>query len=378
VSAPLLRALRAAGARLALLGFALALVLGGLELGLRLFWDGFYVKTQKAYAQPHPVRGWSNRPDVSVPYGEPEFSTTVTHNRFGYRSRPIEHARTPGRARVLVLGDSFAYGVGVGDRETFSAQLEALAPELEVINTGVNGYGTGQELLLLRDEGLAFQPDVVIVSFFWNDVANSYKNAAVHFALRGDRLEYPGPPPPAAVAASERERKPARERGERRAWLRHSYAYRFVSDRAKLLGYWLKFALGVPLEENDFVSAAQRGDAWQLELALLREIERVAREGGARTLLLLMPEQVQVQPELRVTGLSREDYELQQRLHAFAKQAGIPVVDPLPALRAAYAASGEPLYYLRDRHLRAPAHAIVARELLARLRELGLVTDRGR
>ena len=367
--------LRAAGLRLALLGAALALVLGGLELGLRLFWDGYYVKTQKAYAEPHPVRGWRNRPDVSVPYGEPEFNTVVTHNQFGYRGRPVEQARTPGRARVLVLGDSFAYGVGVGDRETFSAQLEALQPELDVINTGVNGYGTGQELLLLRDEGLAFAPDFVVVSFFWNDVGNSYTNAVARFSLAGDRLVYPRPPEPASVAASQPARPKSRAgRGERRRdWLRHSYAYRFVSDRAKLLGYWAKVAVGLPLEESDLVSPGERDAAWQLELALLREIDRVAREGGARMVLLLIPEQVQVQPELRVTGLSSEDYDFQARLRAFADDAGIPVVDPLPALREAYAASGEPLYYLRDRHLKAHGHAIVARELLARLRELGLL-----
>jgi hypothetical protein len=368
------RAVHGAVVRLALLAAALGLVLGVLEIGLRLFWDGFYLKTPKGYAHSDPVRGWANRPDVSVPYGEPEFHTIVTHNHFGYRSPPVEHERTPGRVRVLVLGDSFAYGVGVQDRETFSAGLESLAPELEVIDTGVNGYGTSQELLLLRDEGLAFQPDVVLVAFFWNDVANSYTNRAVHFALEGGELRYPpapAPTPSPAEAAARAADFSAAPSAERRDWLRHSYAYRFLSDRAKLLGYWSKFALGLPLERGDIVSASEREDAWQLELALLREIDRMSREHGAHMLLLLIPDQVQVQPDVRVFGVPQDVYDVQGRLHAFADQAGIAVVDPLRALRAAYAAHAEPLYYLRDRHLRAAGHALVAREILARLRELG-------
>jgi hypothetical protein len=348
----------------------LVLVLAGLELGLRAFWTGYYVKVQKAYAQPHPVRGWSNRPSVSVPYGEPEFSTLVTHNAFGYRGRAIERERRPGSVRVLTLGDSFAYGIGVGDDETFSAQLERLAPGLEVINTGVNGYGTGQELLLLRDEGLAFQPDVVLLSFFWNDIGNSYRNRAVHFSVDAGELVYPTAPDPGA-ASGPAVSADAAPSPQRRTWLRHSYAYRFLSDRLKLAGYWLRVALRLPLEESDFVSEQTREAAWQLGFFLLREIDRISRQAGARLVLLVIPDQVQVEPGLRVTGLEPADYEVQERLLAFAAQQGIPVVDPLPALRAAHAESGELLYYLRDRHLRARGHALVAREILERLRQLG-------
>ena len=43
---------------------SLGLSLAFAEVGLRLFWDGFYVKDLEHYARPHPTRGWANRPDV--------------------------------------------------------------------------------------------------------------------------------------------------------------------------------------------------------------------------------------------------------------------------------------------------------------------------
>jgi hypothetical protein len=85
----LLRCLLAAGSVL--------VSLVGLELGLRLFWDGYYLKVSEPYAMPHATRGWCNLPDTVVTDGEPEFLVTATHDRFGHRGAPVARERTPGR-----------------------------------------------------------------------------------------------------------------------------------------------------------------------------------------------------------------------------------------------------------------------------------------
>src|SRR5262249_36197114 len=72
--------------------------------------------------------------------------------------------------RVLMLGDSFTEGVQVGEGDVVSAQLERIDPRLEVLNAGVGGYGTVQEYLYLRNEGLRFRPDLVLVMFFVTDL----------------------------------------------------------------------------------------------------------------------------------------------------------------------------------------------------------------
>jgi hypothetical protein len=73
-----------------------------------------------------------------------------------------------------MLGDSIAFGVGVGDDDTFSALLDSRENGLEVVNLAVQGYGLDQSLLKLEREGLALSPDVVVLNVcLSNDVADT-------------------------------------------------------------------------------------------------------------------------------------------------------------------------------------------------------------
>jgi hypothetical protein len=143
-----------------------AFFIGGLvatELGLRLLdpdylWRLFGEEASTVYSETY---GW----DLRKGFGGTSFGTTQTVNRLGYRGSEHPLARVPGRKRVLMVGDSIAYGAGVRDNETFSALLERRDPDLEVVNISVGGYGTDQELLKLQHEGLRFRPDLVILHF---------------------------------------------------------------------------------------------------------------------------------------------------------------------------------------------------------------------
>ena len=340
--------------KLALLTCSIVLGLGLGELGLRLAWGGFYLKDAEPYAAPHATRGWANRPNISVVYGEPEFSVTTTHSSRGYRSAEVAAAKGE-RLRVLVLGDSFTYGIGAEGEETFSAQLEQLDPRLEVINTGVNGYGTGQELLLLREEGVALDPDIVVVAFFWNDVANNVERDAVRFALRDGQLEYPpeiAELPPVSLAP------------RRHAYLRYSYLYRFVSDRIKTWRFRWRLIRGETEADGARLAPERREPAWRVERAVLREIRDLTESHGAKLLLMVIPEQIQVQPDTQAFGLVEDEYDVQTRIAEIAESEGIALLDPLDPLRADYAASKSPLYYLQDRHWRPRAHRLVAELIL--------------
>jgi hypothetical protein len=103
--------------------------------------------------------GWELRPGARVLVdGRP---TTI--NRLGQRGAEHPLARTPGVVRVLMLGDSLAFGYGVADEETFAARLERSG--FEVLNLAVPGYGTDQELLRLESEGPRWRPDVVVLNY---------------------------------------------------------------------------------------------------------------------------------------------------------------------------------------------------------------------
>lgn len=100
----------------------------------------------------------------------------------GLRDREHERQKPPNTFRIAVLGDSFAEAFQVPVEKTFWAVLErdlSACPSLngnrvETINFGVSGYGTAQELQMLRHRVWAYSPDVVLLAFFTgNDIQDN-------------------------------------------------------------------------------------------------------------------------------------------------------------------------------------------------------------
>lgn len=104
-------------------------------------------------------------------------------NVFGFRSGHETLTRSPQTLRILALGDSFTWGDKIASSDsTWPSRLErALASDLpardvEVINMGRNGFTTANEAELLRRLGWNFEPDVVILQYYRNDVLPSRPN----------------------------------------------------------------------------------------------------------------------------------------------------------------------------------------------------------
>ncbi len=124
---------------------------------------------------------WSFDPDlglISVPnhHGTRSFpgifSYHFTNNSMGLRGSR-EYSEKPEGLRILLLGDSFTYGIGVNDDQTFAhiteKNLKDVTPHLEVMNAGVPSTGTDYALRFYTARGWRFGSRIVVLCFYSND-----------------------------------------------------------------------------------------------------------------------------------------------------------------------------------------------------------------
>jgi lysophospholipase L1-like esterase len=156
-------------------GVSLLLSISAVELGIRTF-DPLgisYYKVAGEYhldklADEHLV--FRHKPSWEKQYGE----VLVTYNERGLRDRPIL-PKAEGEYRILALGDSVTFGSGVPQHQIFTFRLEQLLPgrlqrPVRVINSGVGGYNTVQEVTYFKQEGITLQPDLVMLTYVQNDI----------------------------------------------------------------------------------------------------------------------------------------------------------------------------------------------------------------
>ncbi len=105
-------------------------------------------------------------------------------NALGFNDVDHTPERAPGRMRIVALGDSFAFGVvpQSGNYLTLlGEELRRRGVPADVVNMGIPGIGPNDYLSLFVREGLAIQPDLVLVSFFiGNDFVTPSRRLADH------------------------------------------------------------------------------------------------------------------------------------------------------------------------------------------------------
>ena len=114
--------------------------------------------------------GYRNRPRLQGKF----FGTAVKINSLGMRDREVS-APTAKEFRILILGDSVPFGVGVQYEATFPHQLEKILNTqfqgmIRTLNMGVPSYNTEQEWIQLQTLGITLQPSLVILLFVSNDI----------------------------------------------------------------------------------------------------------------------------------------------------------------------------------------------------------------
>ncbi|HUE29786.1 MAG TPA: SGNH/GDSL hydrolase family protein [Verrucomicrobiae bacterium] len=277
-------------------------------------------------------------------------------NADGFRDRAYARPKPPGTFRVVVIGDSLAFGYGVPLEASFPKLLEAslvnLLPGAEVLNLGVCGYNPFTEAALFTDVGITYEPDLVLVEFCVNDL----NDPTLHF----DFPTFARLPDIPAAAFPDPERK--------RAFAPPSLAERLC--RASRACAFVRDRLFPPRLDAATIKATlvTRDDPSESELRWLRaryeEIARAARARGARFAVVVFPYATQLD--------GRAPARLNERLVDLGREAGWVTIDLLPAFRAA-AVPGAPPLLFDLWHPTVAGHRVAAEALLRALRCAGLL-----
>jgi lysophospholipase L1-like esterase len=132
-----------------------------------------------------------NEPGSSYRHKSADVEVRFRINNQGMRAdRGFSYEKPEGLFRIVSLGDSFTVGYEVEVEETFSSvierELRALGVPVEVLNAGVSGYSNAEALLYLERELLRYSPDLVLISFFGNDLVDNVRSGL--FELEASRL----------------------------------------------------------------------------------------------------------------------------------------------------------------------------------------------
>jgi hypothetical protein len=154
---------------LIILGIGVGLIIA--EIGLRLIGYSF-----PEFYQPDNSRGYALRPGMQGWYRK-EGEAYVQINSDGLRDREHERAKPSDTIRIAVLGDSYAEAFQVSKEQAFWSIMEEklrqcgafAGKRIEVLNFGVSGYGTAQQLITLRERVWDYSPDIVVLSVTTNN-----------------------------------------------------------------------------------------------------------------------------------------------------------------------------------------------------------------
>ncbi|UCF35114.1 MAG: SGNH/GDSL hydrolase family protein [Phycisphaerales bacterium] len=301
-----------------------------------------YVKDQEL--------GWCHRQGA-----QPSDDKTIKINAKGLRGPDVLYQKDDDEYRILFLGDSIAFGIGVEHEETFVARVQEMlsrghaGKRVTTINMSVSGYGPRQQCLFLQHEGLKYAPDLVVQCFCLNDVTEKFD-----YFVRHPHFQV-------LIATSPLE------------W---SGLYRFARDKI------MKRRLGqerprdaskwVNQGTHHLVNAHDAEDvrrAWSLTKKNMKEIVALCRSHEIPLAVACVPFAFQL-------DLDPVQDHPQQELGEFCRKHNVPYLDMLPAMRSLHALHRDSSILFSDTcHLSPGGHRLVAEEIIAFLRREGLLPE---
>jgi lysophospholipase L1-like esterase len=305
--------------------------------------------------------GYRLVPNYETRHQTSDFDTFIKINSEGLRDYEHRKDKDSTTFRILVLGDSITFGLGVNIDESYPKLLEAMLNQnltggaqkkYEVINAGVDGYGTAQEYLYLQELGNRYRPDLVIVGLNYNDVGDVM--TGIPFTFTKTRI------------------------------VEHFYVLSYLKSLRILLKKMKKiYSKGLPM---GFFQIYQDQYTPEFEKGLLKTKEYLVKirdfsySMGSKMHIFIIPlcfELGRSEWEKRRFGHLYSDEFFDKNMHKcseifteFGKVEKIPTLPLLPIFRKS---KEGPFYFARDMHWNKKGHRLAAESIYNFLKEKGLL-----
>jgi hypothetical protein len=336
------RALQAIGIVLiAVLLFALVEGAASLAVALRDMTTTSGIPTFSRYDE---LLGWSSIPSASVPDAFGPGKDVHIDGR-GHRGQAPGVSGIEGmRARIVCSGDSFVFGEGVANEETWCQRLARQNQGLEAVNLGEIGYGTDQSFLRYRRDAESLEHALHLFAFINADLSRMARSDGWGYGkptlgIGDDSLVVEGVPVPRFRWTIARSVDAAELRLV-------EFIHRAFLDSAR------------PERTRDVIDRVG-----PVAGTVLEEVARLGDERGSLTVLVYLP----TEPDLF------RDSPWRNWVLANADSLGIPLIDLAPSMRALSAEHVGAFFIPEDGHYTEAGHAWVAEAVYESLWEMSEV-----
>jgi len=391
------------------LGLIISFVTFSVLFVLGEFWVRNFVlinRTTGVCEEPDPILKARPIADSTCFSQTPEWKVINSHNSFGLRGPETTLEKPEGVYRVLFLGDSFAYGFGVEEANSFPRLVEKGLnevfngqPRIEVINAGIPGFSSILEYLYLKNEGFKFNPDLVILEFDLTDFSNDFTYTAdavfdgsgipiavpPESSIAAETVAVAGPRPasqPDAQTMQKHQLLPFVPSNIKKFFHDHSILYRWVSTQFKVM-------LGQPLADSEVESIGSfytivKEDTsndevlWQAPRKNIALMNDFLAEKGIPFVVSAHPQGILVDGEEWSNGRLLHGLE-QHKIYSdryfsqmgdFLKSKSIPFINLLPYFRQSGVRG---MFFPFDGHFNENGHKVAAEGIVAELLKMEII-----
>ena len=291
----------------------------------------------------------------------------LSFNSRGFRDRDHSFEKDEDTKRIIFLGDSYTAGTEYPNDEIFATLFEKMLDanttnkiKYEVMNVSVSAWATDQQYIYLKEEGMKYHPDYVLLMIAPNDIRETYGKKVLY--LENGKLREMGAPSIPLKA--------------RLYWFlaNRSCAFQHLQTRLKLnygsfKNVFQYFPVSFPIGEemcNDkhlFLKEAPEEiiAARELFKTILLEINQLCKKNHSKLLISVIPSKIEFEDDLK--GEQYEPGKIAEYVKAIANENGIPFLDLFSCLKAE---EEDPLriFISWEYHLNDYGHAFVAKKLL--------------